>query len=355
MKLRYIQPLDGLRGIAALMVMFFHFFQDNPISGNAVANVFQKLTGFGQTGVTLFFVLSGFLITRILIAQKGNDGYFSNFYMRRAVRIFPLYYGFLCLFYFALPLIRGTDIPTFSEQIYYWLYLQNFATTFGWPSIGPGHFWSLAVEEHFYLFWPFMVYFLTTQRLEKAIYIIVLFAMGLRYYMTTQELETFYFTFTRFDSLAIGSLMAIYEKKGFLERWTPKHFLIGLVSVFVPTILLWIATSGKQLDAVQVFKFTLLSLVYLLSMGLLVVSTKGNWLYRLFTMRPLLYAGKISYGLYVFHRMAFDIYFANIGTLGVWIDFVLCIALSFVIAALSFHFFEARFLRLKRFFEYAKK
>lgn len=352
MKLSHIQSLDGLRGIAALMVMFFHFFQGNPLSGGSVANLAQRISGFGQTGVTLFFVLSGFLITRILINQKGKAGYFSTFYMRRSLRIFPLYYGFLCITYFALPLAQGYPIPDFSQQIYYWVYLQNVASTFNIASSGPGHFWSLAVEEHFYLFWPFLVYFLSTQRLEKVIYGIIVFSIGLRYLMFTEGFEVFYFTFTRFDSLAIGALMAVYEKKGLLAKFQPKHLYGGLVTVFAGTLVVWVATSGKSLPIVQVFKFTLLSVTYFFLLGIVIKLKPGSLLNTGFTCKPLLYTGKISYGLYVFHPMLYHLYFKYNGKLGLIPDLILCFLLSYAVSALSFHCFEAQVLRLKRFFEY---
>ncbi len=151
MKLIYYKNLDGIRAIAALMVMFFHFFASIKIN-TPTLSVLLKLSIFGQTGVTLFFVLSGFLITRILISTKHNTDYFKNFYLRRTLRIFPLYYLFLLIYYYIYPLIFNTGFTPIKDQLYFYAYIQNFAETFHWTANGPNHFWSLAVEEHFYLF-----------------------------------------------------------------------------------------------------------------------------------------------------------------------------------------------------------
>lgn len=160
MKVNYLKPLDGIRAIAALMVMFFHFFGSVAASTPLLAAI-KKGAVLGQTGVSLFFVLSGFLITRILISTKDSPRYFYNFYLRRTVRIFPLYYLFLVIYYFIRPLlIPEATVPSAGEQAYYWLYLQDFSETFDWLAKGPSHYWSLAIEEHFYMFWPLLVFFL---------------------------------------------------------------------------------------------------------------------------------------------------------------------------------------------------
>jgi len=101
-KLQHFSELDGIRAIAALMVMFFHFFQHLETS-NSILLLVKKASIFGQTGVSLFFVLSGFLITRILINTKDTPNFFYNFYLRRTVRIFPLYYLFLIIYFLLFP------------------------------------------------------------------------------------------------------------------------------------------------------------------------------------------------------------------------------------------------------------
>ena len=173
MEIKYFKNLDGIRAIAVLMVMLSHFLTPLHSKFNILQQLLNKSSMLGQLGVSLFFVLSGFLITRILLNTKEKKQYFKNFYVRRILRIFPLYYLFLILFYYIFPFILDTEIPKFSQQLYYFTYLQNFAITFKWDSVGPIHFWSLAVEEHFYIFWPFIIYFFKDNKVIRIIILLI--------------------------------------------------------------------------------------------------------------------------------------------------------------------------------------
>ncbi|NNU34850.1 acyltransferase [Mucilaginibacter sp. S1162] len=210
MSLKYYKELDGLRGVAALMVMFFHFMPDRDITVSPIVHYLHKVGVFGQTGVTLFFVLSGFLITRILLNQKANRHYFRNFYIKRALRIFPLYYLGLVIFYLIIPLIINYAPSPYSSAPY-WLYIQNITDTFMIPSNGPQHYWSLAVEEHFYLFWPLLIYYIAIKNTPRLIAGIVVAALVCRCLLIYFGYGTFYFTFSIMDGLAIGALLAWYE------------------------------------------------------------------------------------------------------------------------------------------------
>jgi peptidoglycan/LPS O-acetylase OafA/YrhL len=136
--------LDGIRAAAAIMVMGFHFVGHHGESAHLV-----RASVIGQTGVDLFFVLSGFLITRILLSTKESPHFFRSFYARRTLRIFPLYFAYLAIYFFLLPPLLGDPIPPFATQMWSWFYLENVPQTFNLHSSGPGHFWSLAVEEQF--------------------------------------------------------------------------------------------------------------------------------------------------------------------------------------------------------------
>lgn len=354
MKLTYYKNLDGVRAIAALMIMVFHFF-GGIVPNSTTLKFLTKISIFGQTGVTLFFVLSGFLITRILLESKGSHNYFKNFYLRRALRIFPLYYLFLFLYYYLVPYFIGPQEPDFSNKIYYFTYLQNFAETFNWNVNGPEHFWSLAVEEHFYLFWPFIVYLFSNKNLTKIIIGIVIGAMLLRTFMINNGYEVFYFTFTRFDSLAIGAFLAILEQQNFLQEKNSKLFLFLLIGLFVPTVAMWIFFTGEANKYIQIFKFLFLSSIYFSIIAYLLCIKGDSPLNKILKTKFFSYTGKISYGLYVYHPLVYSICKRFLDSRYIEVNFFIRIIFTYLIAALSYHFFESSFLKMKKYFEYNKK
>ena len=161
----HLVALDGVRGLAILMVLLVHFVA-NMQPTTQVERTIVLVTGYGNYGVDLFFVLSGFLITGILYDGRNKPHYFRNFYMRRLLRIFPLYYGVLAFVFFLaplIPLLRGPTLDYLVEnQAWAWLYAVNIhvAKHGEWSLSYINHFWSLAIEEHFYLFWPLVVFML---------------------------------------------------------------------------------------------------------------------------------------------------------------------------------------------------
>ena len=334
--------------------MVFHYFQ-NLTFENPVISKIVKLTLFGQTGVTLFFVLSGFLITRILIFAKEDDNYFKNFYIRRALRIFPLYYLFLIIYYFAIPLIFNQPFTPFLEQIYYYTYIQNFSYTFGWGGSGPLHFWSLAVEEHFYLFWPIIVYYTSNKSLSKIIVLITIGAIILRSIFVFYDLEVFYFTFTRFDSLAIGAYLAILEKNDQLSLKHLSKIKMGLFFTFITTLIFWVLFSGEGQNFMQIIKFTLLSLTYFFVIAYLLIIPKDRFINKILKTKFFAFTGKISYGLYVYHPLIFTILHTTQPKMNIFISFFLSFGLSYLCSILSFYLFESQFLKLKKYFNYNTK
>lgn len=352
MKLNHFKELDGVRALAALMVMFFHFFLEIN-SNNKALLIIKKFSIFGQTGVSLFFVLSGFLITRILINSKDNPSYFKTFYLRRSVRIFPLYYLYLTLTFIILPLIHNIPVVSFGQQIYFWVYLQNFASTFRWSiSPEPSHFWSLSVEEHFYLFWPLLIYFLDIKKINYAIIITILVAFVTRIFLIKNGFEVFYFTFSRMDELAVGAILAILEIKGKLNSSNTRKFLLIFLLILLPTVGLWTLTTGKGNDIIQIFKFILLSFCYFSLIGIVITIKESSWLKKIFRLNPMVYTGKISYGLYVYHPLCFGFIRLYTKVDSVFYSFVLSFLLTYFIASISFYFFESKFLSLKKKFDY---
>jgi peptidoglycan/LPS O-acetylase OafA/YrhL len=352
----YLKDFDGVRAIAALGVMFHHFFQKYLISEkNGYLYDIGKITLIGQTGVTLFFVLSGFLITRILLNTKTQTNYFSTFYIRRALRIFPLYYLFLIIYFFINPLSSGGQVVPASQQWYYWVYLQNFALTFNWDSAGPLHYWSLGVEEHFYLFWPVLVYFVDIKHLSKVIYFIIGCALVTRYILFSNGYQVFYFTFTTMDALAVGAFLAVQEFKGVTStKSSSNKFLLLFFILIVPTVLCWVVVSGKAMLWVQVFKLLFISLIYYSLLGYLLGLNQSSFIKKILCSKLLQYTGKISYGLYVYHILCFG-YFSLIATTYVFVNLLGSFCLAYIMASLSYWLFESKFLELKKYFYYKNK
>jgi peptidoglycan/LPS O-acetylase OafA/YrhL len=167
-----LTSLDGLRGLAVLSVVLFHTLRLQ--NAGVFGEIWKRFHGSAWAGVDLFFVLSGFLITGILLDSRGQENYFRNFYARRTLRIFPLYYTVLAVALLVVPFVVGfprlpAAYPRLLEnQLWLWTYTQNYlqATT-AHTLPGFGHFWSLAVEEQFYWFWPLVVCLLPRKALLR--------------------------------------------------------------------------------------------------------------------------------------------------------------------------------------------
>lgn len=362
--LDHVPALDGVRGLAVFMVFVFHFSQGMP-DLNLPRPLEQglRLLTLGQKGVDLFFVLSGFLITGILMRTKQSPHYLRNFYIRRVLRIFPLYFAvvFLCLLWGWIWSLPGY---AWSKNWWYALYLQNVGMTF-WPGAvaGPGHFWSLAVEEHFYLFWPFVV--LACSRKGLAIFALALIvaAGAFRLLLLSAGYDVFTFTLCRMDALALGALLAVCfrgsAKWNAVSRWTRRlfwpAFLAGIPAFFI--------FSGTHHPVQQAVKY----LVFAgFCGGLLVLALQASpnaLLPRLFINPLLRFMGKISYAMYVFHPWVCG-WLGRISTRPAWsplkghvilstlADFALMVGATILAAWLSWVLFENPILKLKEKFEY---
>lgn len=296
----YYPALDVLRGIAILLVFFYHNFHFLPI--------FQ----FGWMGVDLFFVLSGFLITEILLSSQKEKNYFRNFYARRFLRISPLYYltlfAFLCLSpYLFSEQNMGIYHYYTQNQVWFWSHLQNWLFVQKGLSSTPylSHFWSLAVEEQFYLFWPLIIFLLKDlKRLRICIIALIIAALAIRIYMWHQypsDMVKYYCnTLTRMDSLLMGCLLLVWQKEGkSLPVKKINYTILFCVSFLITGFLL-----GNDLKQTNPFFSTIgYTVISVLCASLLYLFIKGevkpfNWLK---TSSLLNYIGKISYGIYIFH------------------------------------------------------
>src|SRR5687767_5633954 len=215
----FVPALDGVRGFAILLVLVLHFSaygHELPRSGLLIDQLYYRVAAAGWIGVDLFFVLSGFLITGILYDAKGSPHYFRNFYIRRTLRIFPLYYGALILFLVIFPLLwpnHGGLRSMQNDGWWYWTYLSNLKIARdGWPQFGAiGHFWSLAVEEQFYLIWPLLVLALNRRQLQITCVLCLIAALAVRVVLNAQgnNPAAFVLTPARLDALAVGAYLAL--------------------------------------------------------------------------------------------------------------------------------------------------
>jgi peptidoglycan/LPS O-acetylase OafA/YrhL len=382
----FIPALDGLRGIAILLVMLHHFTFYRPIAG--IDARIGDVVFFGWTGVDLFFVLSGFLITGILLDTRDSPGpqradfarwggslrYFTTFYARRTLRIFPLYYLVLFLAFVVLPqfpamhlvLAQQAEVPT---QWPYWLYLTNVSVAehgfrHGWVDVA----WSLAIEEHFYLVWPLVIW-LCPPRVVAVICAVILVAEPLaRIYGRASDypaLWLYVLTWYRLDGLAIGALLALAQRRGLLpalDRWVPMVVIAGVAGLIACTILGGHTWWWNR--RMQQYGYSLIAV----TAGAMLVSAVNRppdslWP-RMLSAGWLRAFGKYSYCLYLIHlpvMRAVREYVFNpeeYFTPGMvsWnaqlLFYGAATAPAFALAWLSWRLFEAPILRLKAWFPY---
>jgi peptidoglycan/LPS O-acetylase OafA/YrhL len=368
-----IRALDGIRGLAIILVMLHHFEGRIPPSNMAINSV-KVVLRYGWVGVDLFFALSGFLITGILLDTRRATNYFRAFYARRVLRIFPLYYSVLTFILVVAALIhpRPNIVPLVADQKLYFFYLTNWLALWKgeWGPNILGHFWSLAVEEQFYLIWPLLVWFLASRRLANVAVSLSVVALLVRIYWVAhtgpaQAVVTA--TITRMDSLLCGALGAILIRDPqvfvFVRRWFSwTAFASILAFVGGGTLSRIMHGPGGGLFFVETFGFSLLALGF----SALIAHTTANDGAHLISQRFLRNSvltdfGKYSYGIYVYHVPAlaicdFLIYErllkSFVSNLWFGVCYVLFLfAISFFLAKVSYECFERRFLALKRNFE----
>jgi len=358
----YFPNLNGLRFIAAFMVIIHHFVQMLTIFGYAHSNN-QIIISIGGLGVELFFVLSGFLITYLLLTEEKNTKQISikDFYIRRVLRIWPLYYLIVILAFFVFPHMKIFLIPLYSEQmasnfgqslLLFIIFLPNLVLQ-GFGIVVPyaSQAWSVGVEEQFYLIWPVLMKFFKNK-------LIVFFSVILLYLLMKfigfrsikhflfwndglQLLRAFWDNFL-IDCMAIGGIFSylLFSKHKILKILFHKSvFIITLLSIlFFIGFSVEIPYVNKEVYAV-LFGVFILNLATNRNSGLILENKVFNYL------------GKISYGLYMYHVIAIVLciqIFKYLGMLNYHIIlFLSCLSVTIILAGLSYHFIEKRFISLK--------
>jgi peptidoglycan/LPS O-acetylase OafA/YrhL len=356
---RHYPALDGLRGIAILAVFFSHFGGGHK-STNFVIRTWSHIADAGWMGVDLFFVLSGFLITGILLDTAHRENRVKNFYVRRALRIFPLFYGVLFGFLLLTPVLH---LHWRAGHLLYFFYLSNMIPVFAPALPTPGtsvdlvHLWSLAVEEQFYLLWPFVVWLVKDRTILLRICLAIMSsAFLLRIALLTfgvDPLIVYSLLFTRADSLICGSALAILVR-GSAPESLPVKWILPLSGALVVCLFLITGTGSHETMLISTVGFTAIAifcgcLVYRAQQG-------EGWIAALGKQRWLRFFGRYSYGLYIYHgllvvflfplvypvqRMVHSVFWGSI------LYLLLSLGLTVGIAMMSYHFFEAPILRLK--------
>ncbi len=339
--MKKIPQLDALRGLAVLLVL---------LHNTNIYPFWRFVSDKGWMGVDLFFVLSGFLITGILLDTKQSAEYFRNFYARRCLRIWPLYYSALLFMFVILPLLRPSEAAViFAARSSPWwaypLYLQNFLIPVPTQATGLlGVTWSLAVEEQFYLCWPLVVRFCTESQLRRITIAVICLSPALRLYLSLHGVNIYSNTFCRLDGLMAGALLALVVRSA---RFSPSKFVSRAWIVFLVSapLALVIETFHARWIGFSVIVVASISLLYL------ALFSTQNWLQAILTNRFLVYTGTISYGIYVLEKIPLDAAKTFHLDRHPFLAFPITTVATFAMASLSWILLEQPFLRLKRFFE----
>lgn len=359
-----IPELDGFRALAILMVFVSHMMKGWPHSHADSAwmpRILFLICDHGWLGVDLFFILSGLLITGILIDTRGKNHYFRNFYARRSLRILPLY--FTCI------LLMNWGYPGYASYFLISLvFLQNYVYAFGLPTPhGPGVFWSLAVEEHFYLLWPWLVRFVSNRTVMFAALAIVILTPALRGYYTSLgyniDGQIYVYSWFRFDGLALGALLAIWLRSSHFNRPFAHKLSAAFAAIFLLISIAGypygIASGQSTISGALRYTQSQFLFASLIVLGLAYAGTSYTAILR----HPVsIFIASLSYCIYLVHVVMGDAYYWTLNRLG--IDEILSFGLvgsmfarsavvlvaSIAVAWLSQRYLEAPFLRLKRYF-----
>jgi peptidoglycan/LPS O-acetylase OafA/YrhL len=334
----YFAALDGLRAVAILAVIAYH------ASNHLRWSPFSVAVKYGWCGVDLFFVISGFLITGILLRSRDEEGYFFNFYMRRVLRIWPLYFAFLFVMLIALPIAApramAESLHSARPAWAFPLFLQNLLVHR--KIVGPlGVTWSLAIEEQFYMLWPLFVWKFSRITLKRLLYAVLAIEPVLRILLSrfAPSISQYTHTLTRLDGLAVGCLLALFAESFDISTWRRRALQFGIPALGV------VAASGAFQYRPLLFSAVAVAAgaVVAYSLTLTALPRKGF----------LQYTGRISYGLYLVHLLALDLFdstkmrstlHGNVGYL------IASLLLTYALASVSFYLYEAPINSLKRFF-----
>jgi len=347
---KHVPALDGVRGIAVLMVLATHFTVFQPT--NALETRLSLLMDTGWLGVDLFFVLSGYLITGILLDSRGAPGYFRAFYLRRFLRIFPAYYGLLFVLFVVIPMAGLAQSVVYRQvlnaQAWYWFYATNalIARLRSFVVVPfTGHLWSLALEEQWYLLWPVVIWGLAP-RARKPMFAAIALASWLARLVGDADVLALF----RIDPLAVGALVAAIGREpagaALIERLAPRVGLVAWATMCAVWALTLGGSGGNGLT--RAIFFATAVIVFAATVAYAGVSERPG---RILGARWLQRVGRISYGIYLVHvPIHYSLTSWHPRTLRqqLWY-WILAGGASYLVAAVSWRFLEAPILALKRY------
>jgi peptidoglycan/LPS O-acetylase OafA/YrhL len=361
---RRLPVLDGVRGVALLLVVLYHTVGFSKVAARTpLEQIISHIASEGWVGVDLFFVLSGFLITGILLRTRQSEHFYRNFMLRRVLRIFPLYYLFIVIFFLVLPpmLPQHAELQKLPPlQAWYWLYIPNFRIFLqgDWSAIYAEHTWSLAIEEQFYLVWPLVVLFAGARRLPWIAILGLVGSLAFRVWIARDDpgfAKTLVLMPAHLDGLMLGSILAVMMEQYPEKILSRRLWMVLLIVVCMAGML---ATGLSPLNYTTkhyALNVTWVSILFTALIGLLVTARPGSLLERVFSNRVLRFVGFYSYGLYLFHEAVFRELGKNLPTrngpaLVHWAAIVtIGSVISLLLAVAVYRLYEARFLSLKRF------
>jgi peptidoglycan/LPS O-acetylase OafA/YrhL len=369
----HLVPLDGLRGLAILLVLLVHFTTDMALPPGSVASGARSVFQIGWIGVDLFFVLSGFLITGILVDNEGSAAYFSAFYARRALRILPVYFLVVFAAFHVLPyLLPDFDTGGARTEAAFWLFLTNFADLPYQLSRSFGHFWSLAIEEQFYLLWPLVVYLSSRRHARRIALLTVMLSPILRWIALGAGVSggsIYHFTPFRLDGLATGAFIALSVRDPVarigLDRLSK---LAGVIALVVAGVLYGPVQLPEPLSTQLDFSigFSALNVGFGALLVRVLLAERGSSLARMLSWRGLVTLGTYSYAMYLLHVPLLRVV-SKVGLPPQWsgsqpwpmlwlLGYTAALAvLTLAAAMVSWHLCEKHFLALKRHFPYGTR
>lgn len=368
----YFENLDVLRFFAAIIVVIAHAYEGwlgwyskpgfmTTNGDNKTFSTFGEHLHIGITnggfGVDVFFLISGFLITYILLKEKERFSKINipKFFIRRAFRIWPAYFLVIALAPICVKLVNFAE-PSYLPNLLFYNNFHAIATKiWEYPF---AHLWSICVEEHFYLIWPFVISFINIKHLGKVFIAFLVISILSRIYFFTYNydyLHLYLNTISRIDVLIMGSLYALYYNKYGFTLQTPKLVRIGIYLIFIIVYFLYPVYEYNTLFNAAFKKYFYCGII---GFGMMNFLFNPSPLFQIPFKKLFNYLGKISYGIYLFSNVLIPIVVVKFmyvyQTTNMHIYFLLNFVLSIGISALVYELYEKQFLKIKKHFEIVK-